>query len=155
MSFAAAPGQGCSMSIKQATPYLSFNGTAEAAIELYTRALGAEAQAGVMRYADMPAETGTCAPEDRQRIMHACLRLGEASLMLSDVPSEQPAMTHGNMSVCLEFDDVEEMARKFDALAAGGAVLMNVHDAFWGAKFGMLSDKFGIVWMFIGHGPSK
>ena len=51
MSFAAAPGQGCSMSIKQATPYLSFNGAAEAAIELYTRALGAEAQAGVMRYA--------------------------------------------------------------------------------------------------------
>lgn len=143
------------MSIKQATPYLSFNGTAEAAIDLYTRALGAQVENGLMRYADMPAEAGACPPEDKQRIMHACVRLGEASLMLSDVPREHPAPPTSNVSVCLEFDDVEEMARKFDALAVGGAVMMNIHDAFWGAKFGMLTDKFGIHWMFIGNASNK
>lgn len=151
MSFATRESQGCSMSIKSATPYLSFNGTAEAAVELYTRALGAEVEGGLMRYADMPGETGTCAPADKQRVMHASLRLGAAKLMLSDVPSSQPLPTDSNVSVCLEFDDVEELARKFEALADGGTIVMNIHDAFWGAKFGLVTDKFGISWMFIGN----
>jgi PhnB protein len=151
MSFGAGESQGCNMSIKAATPYLSFNGTAEAAVELYTRALGAEVEGGLMRYAEMPAEAGTCAPEDKQRVMHACIRIGEARLMLSDVPRTQPVTSESNISVCLELDDVDEMARKFEALAAGGTIVMNIHDAFWGAKFGLLTDKFGINWMFIGN----
>jgi PhnB protein len=28
---------------------------------------------------------------------------------------------------------------------------MDLHDAFWGAAFGMLTDRFGVQWMF--HGP--
>ena len=151
MSFGARESQGCNMSIKAATPYLSFNGTAEAAVDLYTHALGAQVEGGLMRYADMPADTGTCAAEDKQLVMHACLRLGEARLMLSDVPRSQPAPTDSNVSVCLDFDDVDEMTRKFEALAVGGTILMNIHDAFWGSKFGLLTDKFGIQWMFIGN----
>lgn len=151
MSFAAGESHGCSMSIKAATPYLSFDGAAEAAIELYTRALGAQVQGEVMRYAQMPADTGTCAAEDQQRIMHASLRIGEASLMLSDVPSSQPAPAQSKVSVCLEFDDIEQMRRSFDALADGGTVVLAIHDAFWGAKFGLVNDKFGINWMFIGN----
>ncbi|HLT35729.1 MAG TPA: VOC family protein [Enhygromyxa sp.] len=142
------------MSIKQVTPYLSFNGTAEAAIALYTRALGAEVQ-GLLRYAEMPAEAGTCAPADKQRVMHACLRIGEAQLMLSDVPESQPVPTETNVNVCLELDDIDEMQRKFEALAAGGTVVMNIHDAFWGSKFGMLKDQFGVDWMFIGNASER
>jgi PhnB protein len=40
------------------------------------------------------------------------------------------------------------MAKKFDALAVGGKVLMPLQDMFWGAKFGMLRDAYGISWMF-------
>lgn len=153
MSFADGESHGCSMSIKQATPYLSFNGTAEQAIELYTRALGAQVENGLMRYADMPAEAGSCAPEDKQRVMHACLRIGEASLMLCDGPKTHPALADSTISVCLEFDDIAEMTRKFEALAVGGTIVMNIHDAFWGSKFGMLNDRFGVSWMFIGNTP--
>jgi len=46
------------------------------------------------------------------------------------------------------FDDPADLQRKFDALAAGGKVTMPVQDTFWGAKFGMLTDAFGINWMF-------
>lgn len=155
MSFADSESQGLGMSIKQATPYLSFNGTAEAAAEFYTRALGAKIESELMRYDQMPAEAGTCAPEDRNKIMHACMSLGEARIMLSDVPSSMPAPTENSISVCLEFDDIDEMARKFEALAAGGTVVMNIHDAFWGSKFGMLKDQFGIDWMFIGNPPKS
>jgi PhnB protein len=27
-------------------------------------------------------------------------------------------------------------------------VHLPLHDAFWGARFGMLTDQFGINWMF-------
>lgn len=40
------------------------------------------------------------------------------------------------------------MTKKFDALAVGGRVTMALHDAFWGARFGMLTDAFAIRWMF-------
>ncbi len=40
------------------------------------------------------------------------------------------------------------MTKKFDALAVGGKVTYSLHDAFWGAKFGMLTDAFGIGWLF-------
>jgi PhnB protein len=126
--------------------YLFFGGTAEAAIEHYTRALGAESE-GVMRYADMPAEAGTCAPEDKQRVMHASLRIGAIPLMLSDVPHDRAASTESNVEICLDFDDPEDMARRFEALGAGGTIGIQIHDAFWGGKFGTLTDKFGVRWM--------
>jgi PhnB protein len=46
---------------------------------------------------------------------------------------------------CVDFDDAQDMARKFEAL---GKVTMGMHDTFWSAKFGTLVDEFGIHWMF-------
>ncbi|HUF49173.1 MAG TPA: VOC family protein [Vicinamibacterales bacterium] len=36
----------------------------------------------------------------------------------------------------------------FAAMAEGGSVTMPLHDTFWGGRFGMLTDAFGIRWMF-------
>ena len=44
--------------------------------------------------------------------------------------------------------DAADMTRKFEALAGGGKITLALHDTFWGAKFGMLTDAFGIRWMF-------
>jgi PhnB protein len=52
------------------------------------------------------------------------------------------------MHVTLDFDDAADMARKFDALAAGGKITLPLQDTFWGAKFGMLTDAHGVSWMF-------
>ena len=30
----------------------------------------------------------------------------------------------------------------------GGTIMMPLEDTFWGARFGMLKDKFGVNWMF-------
>jgi PhnB protein len=50
--------------------------------------------------------------------------------------------------VCLDFDDPAEMGKRFDALASGGEITMPLQDTFWGARFGMLTDSYGIRWMF-------
>jgi PhnB protein len=36
----------------------------------------------------------------------------------------------------------------FNAIGQGGEVIMPLDVAFWGARFGMLRDKYGIGWMF-------
>jgi PhnB protein len=42
---------------------------------------------------------------------------------------------------------VDEADRLFGALSRGGEVRMPLMDAPWGARFGMLTDQFGIQWM--------
>ena len=68
--------------------------------------------------------------------------------MVADTLPDQPARPGDNAHVNLSFDDVADMKKKFDALAAGGQVTMPLQDTFWGAKFGMLKDAFGVQWMF-------
>lgn len=39
-------------------------------------------------------------------------------------------------------------------MAKGGKITMPLQDTFWGARFGMLQDKFGVSWMF-NHDTAK
>jgi PhnB protein len=133
------------MAIRHLNPYLNFNGSADQAIQLYQRALGAQVD-NVMRFGD--AAQMPVAPADKNRVMHAVLQIGGGTLMLSDTMPDQPTVMGSNVYVTLDFDDVGDMTQKFDALAAGGKVTMPLNDTFWGAKFGMLTDAFGVNWMF-------
>ena len=136
------------MSIKSLNPYLMFDGNAAQAIALYEKALGARAD-GVMRFSDGPPQPGqTLEPKDANRIMHALLRIGSNVIMLSDSFPGMGVPKTTNTQVCIEFTDKDDMAWRFDALAAGGTVRMPLQDTFWGAKFGMLEDAYGINWMF-------
>ena len=60
-----------------------------------------------------------------------------------------PDKTYGEgpISLSVTTTDLAEAERVFNALAAGGNVEVPMQDMFWGAKFGMLTDKFGIDWM--------
>ncbi len=134
------------MAIKKLNPYLNFNGTAGKAIKHYESALGAKAE-NVTRFGDGGGGVPV-APADRDRIMHAVLNLGGGVVMLSDTMPNQPVGADGNVHVVLDFDDADEMSKKFDALGAGGHVTMPLQNTFWGATFGMLTDAYGIRWMF-------
>jgi len=133
------------MSIKKLNPYLNFDGTAEKALKLYESALGAKVHT-ISRFGDVPGMD--VKPEHKGRVMHAEVQIGEGTLMLSDAMLSMPAAAASNAHVCLAFDDAADMATKFDALAVGATVSYPIHDTFWGAKFGMLTDAFGIQWMF-------
>lgn len=134
------------MAITQLNPYLFFDGTAEQAIQLYERALGAKVEGGIMRFGDAPGVE--CAAADRNRVMHSMLHVGGGTVMVSDTMPGQPIPGEGHVEVCLQLDDPADLDRKFDALAAGGTITMAPHDAFWGARFGTLTDAFGVRWMF-------
>ena len=133
------------MAIRKLNPYLNFDGTAAKAIALYEKALGAKIESA-QKFGDVP---GMQVPaENRDRVMHAVLHIGEGVVMLSDSQPGVPVTAGNNNHVTLDFDDTAEMARRFDALSAGGRITMPLQDTFWGAKFGMLQDAYGIQWMF-------
>jgi PhnB protein len=54
----------------------------------------------------------------------------------------------------INFDDAAQQEKVFNALAENGAVGMPLQDTFWGAKFGMVTDQFGICWM-LNHEKKK
>ncbi len=135
------------MAIKSINPYLMFDGTAEKAIKLYESALGAKTE-HVMRYGDGPGVEHCKTEADKTRIMHGSLRIDGSVIMVSDGPPGMAMPTDGNVQISLDFDDIADMSKKFDALAEGGKVRLALHDSFWGARFGMLTDAFGIRWMF-------
>jgi PhnB protein len=137
------------MSVTKLNPYLHFDGTADQAIALYQRALGATTSGPIMRYGDVDGPT--LAPEHKNRVMHAELRIGGGAVMVSDTQPGQAALATAAVAIALHFSDLHDMERKFDALAAGGKVTIPLGNTFWGARFGMLTDAFGVRWMFNGE----
>ena len=131
----------------QLEPYLFFTGNCEEALNFYKKIFGGEIT-GISRWKEMPADAGgpPVTPETAERVMHANFKSGAVSFMASDAsPGKQYG--EGAISLSLGLDDPTEAQRLFDGLAQGGSVEMPMQDMFWGAKFGMLTDKFGIDWM--------
>jgi len=87
--------------------------------------------------------------------MHARLAKGSAVLMASDTMPGMPFHQGNNFSVTMACESADEINRLFKAFGENGKVTMALHDAFWGARFGMLTDKFGINWMFNYELPKK
>lgn len=135
------------MAITKITPSLTFDGKAAQAIQLYERVLGAKVET-LMRFKDAP-DMGHPTPDShKDRVMHALLRIGPDAVMVMDAPPRVPVASASNVQVALELDDPADLDARYDALASGGVVTIAPHDAFWGARFGMLVDPFGIRWMF-------
>jgi PhnB protein len=129
------------------TPYLFFEGQAEDAIALYTAALGAEVTMRMrFREAPDPPPPGTMPPGTEDRIMHAELRIGDATIMLSDGYCAGAAKFAG-FGVSLPATDTAQAQRHFDALAEGGTVRMPISPTFWSPAFGMVEDRLGVLWM--------
>ncbi|WP_246795592.1 VOC family protein [Burkholderia perseverans] len=139
----------------QIQPYLFFGGRCDEAIAFYRDTLGAQIQL-LMRYRDAPPNPDM--PVDAaaaDKVMHASLRIGESMLMCSDGDVRQAApQVHDGYSLSLNPATLDEGRRRFDALAAGGTVVMPFGPTFWALGFGMLRDRFGVHWMINVEDPA-
>ena len=120
------------------TPYLICR-NAEAAIDFYKRAFGAEE---ILRIGK-PGMVG-----------HAEMKIGKAIFMLADEFPEMDAVgpqTIGGTAVSLYIyvDDVDVFTEK--AIAEGLKVLKPVSDQFYGDRSGHFEDPFGHRWGFATH----
>lgn len=67
--------------------------------------------------------------------------------MASDCPPGQPVVTGNNVQLSASCSSREQIENLFKVLSAGGKVIQPLHDAFWGARFGLLMDRYGFYWM--------
>jgi len=128
------------------TPYLMFDGRGEEAIEFYKKAIGATVEM-LMRFKDAP-EQAMCAPGADNKVMHACIRVGDSAIMLSDGRNTGHPEFKG-ISLSLNAKDEAGADKLFNALQEGGQVQMPLDKTFFAKRFGMVADKFGVSWMII------
>ena len=125
-------------------PYLNFNGNAAEALTFYSKALDGK----ILHQQTFGESPMPSTPEMKDKIMHAAFQADKLTLMVSDCPPEMSVNTGSNISLSLNFTDEASIDKTFAALSEGSKVTMPLQDTFWGAKFDMLTDPFGINWMF-------
>jgi uncharacterized glyoxalase superfamily protein PhnB len=123
--------------------YLNFNGNCRPAMEFYHRCLGGDLQ--LMPFAGSPVEVPEGAGD---LILHARLAAHDGVLMASDTMPGMPYHPGNNFWVSLNCADTEETEKLFTAFSENAKVIMPVQETFWSAAFGMLTDQFGVNWMF-------
>jgi len=123
--------------------YLNFDGDTREAMSFYQKCLDAKLSLQTFRDAKMDVPEGAS-----DRIVHARLEKGSAVLMASDTVPGMPFTPGNNFSISIQCESLEEIEKLFGAFSAGGKVTMALQDTFWNARFGMLTDKFGVNWMF-------
>ncbi|NHM02122.1 VOC family protein [Flavobacterium difficile] len=129
--------------------YLTFNGTTEAAFNFYKSVFGGEFTE-LHKFNSMPPQDGMPAlsEEEGNRIMHVSFPIGTATLFGSDTLSTHGDVVIGNnFSISINAESKEEADKLFNGLSADGKITMPMESTFWGAYFGMFTDKFGINWM--------
>jgi PhnB protein len=129
----------------QVQPYLMFDGRCEEALDFYKKAVGAEVR-NLMRWKDNP-DPG-CNVADKNKVMHADIRIGEATVLASDGNAEGKPEFKG-FALTLSAKTAAEADKLFGALSDGGKVQMPMMKTFFSERFGMLADKFGVGWMVI------
>ena len=124
--------------------YLFFNGNCEEAMNFYVTSIGGKVDM-LQRYSDTPMP---CDEAQKNKIMHATFTIKGSKVMCSDSSTAKTIAFGDNFSMALDYTDPAEMKAAYDKLSAGGIATMPLQDTFWGATFGMCTDKFGINWMF-------
>lgn len=128
--------------------YINFNGNCKEAVAFYANIFGS-AQPKHMLFADMPPDAAYPMTDDiKNLVMHTSLTIGESVLMFSDVPPSMPAQAGTNMSLIVSSNDIPMLKKWAYALSKGGKTNMVLAETFWSKCYGMVTDKFGIIWQF-------
>jgi PhnB protein len=115
-----------------AVAYIQVDGAMKAA-EFYRRAFGA-------------AKIAAYPVDEKGRTMHIHLHINDGSVMLGDFYPEHgcaPEKPQG-FSLVLQVEDIEAWWNR--AVDAGAKIVMPLADMFWGDRYGMLRDPFGVRW---------
>ncbi len=135
--------------------YLNFPGSTEEAFLFYRSVFGTEFDEPITYMRDVPADPDQppLSEQEAGMVMHVSLPItGAHRLMGTDaLESRGHKLTFGdNISINLEPDTRAETERLFAALSDGATDIIPLQPMFWGDLFGMLTDRYGIRWMFNG-----
>ncbi|GAA0634867.1 VOC family protein [Kutzneria viridogrisea] len=115
------------------TPFLMFEGDAQAALTFYT---GLFPDAEVVSLTRRPDDT----------VLHAVFSLAGQRFMCIDSDVHHEFGFTPSISLFVQCESEQEVDRLFAALAEGGQELMPLGDYGFSARFGWVNDRFGVSW---------
>ena len=126
--------------------YLFFDGRCEEAIEFYRTVFPID-EVMMMRFKDSPEPPppGQMPPGSENKIMHAYFRIGETEIMASDGFCAGKTAFEG-FALSFIGKDSTEAETVFNRLAEGGEIRMPMAKTFFSDSFGMVVDRFGLLW---------
>jgi PhnB protein len=130
--------------MKQLVPYLNFNGQCQEALHFYQSCFD-DVELSMQTFAD--ARVDDMSQEKKDNVMHAEFKTDGLSFMASDGQAGGDFTLGNNIHLNVLLDSVDEQSVLFEKLSVNGCVTMALQQTLWGARFGMLTDKFGIQWM--------
>lgn len=139
--------------MREITPYLNFDGNCREAMTFYQQCIGGELH--VMNFDDGGMGDFQPPPGSEGRVLHARLVKGPTVLMASDTMPGMPYQRGNDVWLNIVCESAEEVDRLFPLLSRGGKEIMGPHDAFWGARFAMFTDRFGFNWMLNHERPRQ
>lgn len=139
-----------------AITYLQFDGRAEEALAFYEKALQATKVKKVRFGAFGHDPNAPLTEEEQNMIMESQIEFSGNTIMISDVPPFMQAglggiITGNNVLISIIDGHHEMNERYFEGLSEGGTVIMPLASSPWSESFGILVDKFGVMWKFNGE----
>ncbi|MGK5630658.1 VOC family protein [Streptomyces sp. URMC 123] len=136
-------------SLQLFTPMLYVHGSLEA-IAFYTDVFGVEEIAErTMLLSQVPGMDKT--PGADKTVVYSKLQFPDGSaLSVAELTADSSAgngpVIGSNIHVGLQYTDPAEQRTAFDKLAEGGTVLEALERKFWGVAYGIVQDKYGVIW---------
>ena len=127
--------------------YLTFNTNCREAMEYYQLIFGGELMFQVSDEKDAIEVFGD---KFDKLVIHSTLQINQnITLMASDSWQGQEVIFGNSAYVSINCSSLEEINNFFNKFSQEAKFIkMHLQDTFWNAKFGILTDKFGINWMF-------
>jgi len=125
-------------------PNLTFDGRCEAAFRLYEECFRGKT-VFQMTYENAPGDFGAL-PDWGKKIFHATFEASGMKFAGGDQPPERYQKPQG-FAMQYNLSDPGEADRIFSRLSANGTVQMPLQETFWAARFGVVTDEFGIPWV--------
>ena len=128
----------------QINAYLNFNGNCRDAMTFYKDCLGGDLRFQTVEGSPIEAQ---CPAAIKHQVLHSSLTKNALILMGSDIAGPGGLHMGNNISLSLSCSSQDEINDYFSKLTDGGRIIEDLKLQFWGAMFGVVTDKFGITWM--------
>ena len=121
------------------TPFLMFEGAAEAAMNFYASLFPGSTIDSITRY-------GASGPGPEGSVMQAAMTLKGQKLLFIDSPVKHAFTFTPSISLMVDCDNAAEVDRLFAALSEQGKTLMPLDAYPFARRFAWVNDRFGVSW---------
>ncbi|CAH1219391.1 hypothetical protein PAECIP111892_04740 [Paenibacillus auburnensis] len=137
----------------EVNPFILLEGTAREAVSFYQESLGAHLMF-MQTVGEGPQNPESpLSDEDKARIAHSVLKIGETTMFIADLEPGQTRQTGNGLNLCISTDTAEASEQLYNTLKEGGQVDIELGPAYFSPAYGMVTDKFGVTFQIFTKRP--